>query len=125
MRRVLVLGAGGMLGHKLVQVLSADPELEVVSAAEGALSRQRALVAGAKEHGASVHFVTSELDGGPIIVQARVPVKKDDDADSLAARVLEREHVIYPQAIRWFAEGRLKIAGGQALLDGKPSLGRC
>jgi phosphoribosylglycinamide formyltransferase-1 len=85
-------------------------------------THQRALDAGAEVHGASVHFVTSELDGGPVIVQARVPVNKDDDADSLAARVLQREHVIYPQAIRWFAEGRLKIAGGQVLLDGRPSL---
>jgi phosphoribosylglycinamide formyltransferase-1 len=87
-------------------------------------THQRALDAKVKEHGASVHFVTSELDGGPLIVQARVPVKEDDDADTLAARVLEREHVIYPQAIRWFAEGRLKLAGGQVLLDGKPSLRR-
>lgn len=88
-------------------------------------THRRALDAGVKVHGASVHFVTSDLDGGPVIVQARVPVMEDDDADSLAARVLEREHVIYPQAIRWFAEGRLKIAGGRVLLDGKPSLEQC
>jgi phosphoribosylglycinamide formyltransferase-1 len=91
----------------------------------GLETHQRALDAGVKVHGASVHFVTSELDGGPVIVQARVPVRENDDAESLAARVLEREHVIYPQAIRWFAEGRLEIAGGRVLLDGKPSLEQC
>ncbi len=85
-------------------------------------THQRALDAGVREHGASVHFVTPDLDGGPVIIQARVPVKAHDDADTLAARVLEREHEIYPQAIRWFAEGRLKIAGEKVLLDGKPSL---
>ncbi len=87
-------------------------------------THQRALDAGVKEHGASVHFVTPDLDGGPVIVQARVPVKESDDADTLAARVLEREHVIYPQAIRWFAEGRLTIENGKVLLDGMPSLDR-
>lgn len=85
-------------------------------------THQRALDAGVKEHGASVHFVTPDLDGGPVIIQARVPVKVSDDADTLAARVLEKEHVIYPRAIKWFAEGRLKIAGNRVLLDGKPSL---
>lgn len=85
-------------------------------------THQRALDAGVKEHGASVHFVTPELDGGPVIIQARVPVKKGDDADALAARVLEKEHLIYPQAIKWFAEGRLQVDNERVLLDGKPSL---
>ncbi len=66
-----------------------------------------ALAAGVKIHGATVHFVTSQLDHGPIVVQAAVPVLPDDDADRLAARVLEQEHVIYPMAIRWFMDGRL------------------
>jgi len=66
-----------------------------------------ALAAGVKIHGATVHFVTAELDHGPIVVQAAVPVLPDDDADRLAARVLEQEHVIYPMAIRWFMDGRL------------------
>lgn len=85
-------------------------------------THQRALDAGVKEHGASVHFVTSDLDAGPVIIQARVAVKESDDAATLAARVLEKEHLIYPRAIKWFAEGRLKIENGKVLLDGMPSL---
>jgi phosphoribosylglycinamide formyltransferase-1 len=85
-------------------------------------THQRALDAGVKEHGASVHFVTPDLDSGPVIIQARVPVKTTDDAATLAARVLEKEHLIYPRAIKWFAEGRLKIENGKVLLDGMPSL---
>lgn len=80
----------------------------------------RALAAGDDEHGATVHFVSPELDAGPIIIQARVPVQPDDSPESLAARVLREEHRIYPEAIRWFAEGRLKLEHGQALLDGTP-----
>lgn len=68
-----------------------------------------ALAAGVKIHGATVHFVTAELDHGPIVVQAAVPVLPDDDADRLAARVLEQEHVIYPMAIRWFMDGRISL----------------
>lgn len=80
----------------------------------------RAVAAGVSEHGASVHFVTSELDGGPVVLQARVPVLSADDASSLAARVLAQEHRIYPLAVRWFAEGRLASSGGRVLLDGLP-----
>ncbi len=83
-------------------------------------THQRALNAGVREHGVSVHFVTGELDGGPVIVQARVPVKPGDDAETLAARVLEQEHRVLPQAIRWFAEGRLRLQGKHVLLDGEP-----
>ena len=68
-----------------------------------------ALAAGVKIHGATVHFVTAELDHGPIVVQAAVPVLPDDDPDRLAARVLEQEHVIYPMAIRWFMDGRISL----------------
>lgn len=82
----------------------------------------RCLEAGDAEHGASVHFVTPELDAGPLVIQARVPVRKDDTPESLAARVLDQEHRIYPQAIRWFAEGRLKLENGRALLDGRPAV---
>lgn len=88
----------------------------------GLETHQRAIDAGNKEHGASVHFVSTDLDGGPIIIQARVPMLADDDADTLAARVLEQEHVILPRAIRWFAEGRLEIREGAVLLDGEPAL---
>jgi phosphoribosylglycinamide formyltransferase-1 len=86
----------------------------------GLHTHQRALEAGETEHGASVHFVTDELDGGPLIIQARVPVLPGDDAETLAARVLTREHRIYPQAVRWFAEGRLMMgADGRPRLDGE------
>jgi phosphoribosylglycinamide formyltransferase-1 len=80
----------------------------------------RALAAGEREHGASVHFVTPGLDEGPVIVQAAVPVYPDDNADTLAARVLVQEHRIYPLAIRWFAEGRLTLQNDRAMLDGAP-----
>ena len=85
-------------------------------------THQRALDAGVKEHGVSVHFVTPDLDGGPVIIQARVPVLDGDDADTLAARVLEQEHIVYPRAIKWFTQGRLAVDKGIVLLDGVPSL---
>jgi phosphoribosylglycinamide formyltransferase-1 len=66
-----------------------------------------------------VHFVTNDLDGGPVIIQASVPVKAGDTAEALAARVLHEEHRILPLAIRWFVEGRISIRNGQALLDGE------
>ncbi len=85
-------------------------------------THERAIAAGAAEHGASVHFVTAALDGGPLIIQARVPVRAGDDADTLAARVLEQEHRILPEAIRWFAAGRLRVEDTRVLLDGEPAL---
>ncbi len=90
----------------------------------GLHTHQRALDAGDRLHGATIHFVTEELDGGPLIVQAQVPVLADDDADRLAARVLEKEHQLYPLAIRWFAERRLKLdKEGHVNLDGKQRSG--
>lgn len=86
----------------------------------GLNTHQRALDAGDTQAGATVHFVTEELDGGPPILQARVDIKRGDDATALAARVLEQEHRIYPAAAQWFARGRLKLANGTALLDGEP-----
>lgn len=74
---------------------------------KGLHTHARVLAAGETEHGATVHFVTAELDAGPTILQARVPVLPTDDENSLAARVLEQEHHIYPQAIHWFAAGRV------------------
>jgi len=85
----------------------------------GLHTHRRALEAGEREHGASVHFVTPELDGGPVVLQAKVPVLPGDDEDSLAARVLREEHVIYPQSIGWFAAGRLAFRDGAAWLDGR------
>ena len=86
----------------------------------GLHTHERAIAAGETEHGASIHFVTAELDGGPVILQARVPVLPDDDPDALAARVLVQEHELYPLAIRWFAEGRLRLDGERVWFDGQP-----
>jgi phosphoribosylglycinamide formyltransferase-1 len=86
----------------------------------GLHTHRRALQAHESEHGATVHFVTEELDGGPPVIQARVAVAAGDDESSLAARVQEKEHRIYPLAVRWFCEGRLRYDGGQAWLDGRP-----
>ena len=85
----------------------------------GLHTHQRALEAGDTEHGCSVHFVTEELDGGPLVVQAVVPVESADSAQSLAQRVHTQEHRIYPLAVRWFAEGRLVLGEQGALLDGQ------
>lgn len=85
---------------------------------KGLDTHQRALDAGDSEHGCSVHFVTSELDGGPVIVQARINVQPDDDADSLAQRVHQLEHQIYPLAAQWFVDGRLQLGQQSAVLDG-------
>ncbi len=86
---------------------------------KGLNTHQRALEAGDREHGCSVHFVTEELDGGPLVVQAVVTVESDDTASSLAQRVHTQEHRIYPLAVRWFAEGRLVLGEQGALLDGQ------
>jgi len=84
----------------------------------GLKTHERALAEGVKIHGCTVHFVTADLDHGPIVIQAAVPVRADDTSDTLAARVLAQEHRIYPQAIRWFAEGRLiKVHGRVNLKD--------
>lgn len=78
----------------------------------------RALAAGVKRHGCTVHFVTEQLDHGPVIAQATVPVLPGDDESALAARVLAQEHLIYPRAIRWFLEGMLAIEGGRVRVKG-------
>ena len=85
----------------------------------GLNTHARALQSGVKSHGASVHFVTPEVDGGPVIIQAAVPILPDDTPEILAERVLAEEHRIYPLAIRWFLDGRLSIEGGRVLLDGE------
>jgi phosphoribosylglycinamide formyltransferase-1 len=86
---------------------------------KGLHTHQRVLEAGDSEHGCSVHFVTEELDGGPLVVQAVIPVELNDSSASLAHRVHAQEHEIYPLAIRWFAEGRLSLGEQGALLDGQ------
>jgi phosphoribosylglycinamide formyltransferase-1 len=90
------------------RMINIHPSL--LPAFKGLHTHERALAEGATRHGATVHFVTSELDNGPIIVQQSVPVHPDDTPDSLAARVLELEHRIYPEALRQVAEGRTKSA---------------
>ena len=85
---------------------------------QGLHTHQRAIEAGDDEHGASVHFVTEELDGGPVILQARVPIFEGDTADEVAARVQAQEHSIYPLVVRWFCEGRLQMVDGAVQLDG-------
>jgi len=86
---------------------------------QGLHTHQRALDASDCEHGATVHFVTEELDGGPAIVQAVVPVNAGDTAELLAKRVQEQEHVIYPLAVTWFAQGRLRMVEDRSQLDGQ------
>ena len=103
--------------HYAGRMLNIHPSL--LPAYQGLHTHQRVLEAGDATHGASVHFVTEELDGGPVIVQAPVPVLPGDTPELLAARVHQREHVIYPMAVRWFAEGRLGMEDHTVLLDGK------
>ena len=86
----------------------------------GLNTHQRALDAGDREAGVTVHFVTPELDGGPPVIQAKVPINAGDTAETLAEKVLAEEHVIYPLAARWFLQGRLALTDNGAALDGKP-----
>ena len=86
---------------------------------QGLNTHQRAIDNNDTEHGCSVHFVTEQLDGGPVILQAKVPVFSDDDAQTLAERVHEQEHRIYPLVVRWFCQNRLQQQTDQAMLDGK------
>jgi phosphoribosylglycinamide formyltransferase 1 len=85
----------------------------------GLHTHRRAIEAREAEHGVTVHFVTEQLDGGPRVIQARVPVEAGDTEASLSLRVLAREHVIYPLAVDWFCQGRLRYESGKALLDGR------
>jgi phosphoribosylglycinamide formyltransferase 1 len=107
-----------LTNHYAGRLLNIHPSL--LPKHRGLHTHRRALQEGDTEHGCSVHFVTHELDGGPLIVQAKVPVLSGDNEATLAARVLEQEHRIYPLAIRWFAEDRLVQQGSIATLDGIP-----
>lgn len=112
------------VNHYLGRMLNIHPSL--LPAFKGLNTHARALEAfragEVKEHGASVHFVTPALDDGPVILQARVTIHDDDTAETLASRVLQQEHRIYPQAIGWFASGLLTMDDHQIQLDGKPLL---
>jgi phosphoribosylglycinamide formyltransferase 1 len=98
------------------RILNIHPSL--LPAFPGLDTHARALAAGVKLHGCTVHFVTGELDSGPIVAQAAVPVRARESAEQLAARVLEQEHLIYPRAVRWFLEDRLVIEQGVVRVKG-------
>jgi phosphoribosylglycinamide formyltransferase-1 len=98
------------------RLLNIHPSL--LPAFPGLDTHARALAAGVKVHGCTVHFVTDELDSGPIVIQAALPVRGDDTAATLAARVLQQEHVIYPRAARWFLDGRLVVEGARVRVKG-------
>ena len=87
---------------------------------KGLNTHQRAIDAGEAEHGVSVHFVTSELDAGSVVLQASTEISSEDTADSLAQKVHSLEHIIYPLSVKWFSSGRLTLENGQAVLDGEP-----
>lgn len=98
------------------RLLNIHPSL--LPAFPGLDTHERALQAGVKIHGCTVHFVTPALDHGPIVIQAALRVRSGDTPDSLAARVLKMEHVVYPRAVRWFVEGRLALEDGIVRLKG-------
>lgn len=123
-RPELVVMAGFMriltpefVAHYHGRMLNVHPSL--LPAFRGLDTHARALAAGVAEHGVSIHFVTAELDGGPVVAQRRIAILPGDDAATLAARVQREEHVLYPQVIRWFAEGRLTLQNNRAMLDGQ------
>lgn len=109
----------GFVRHYRGRMLNIHPSL--LPEFPGLNTHQRAIDAGKREHGASVHFVSEDVDGGPVVLQARVEVRDDDSAASLSARVLQEEHRLYPQAIGWFAERRIFLdENGRIRMDGKP-----
>jgi phosphoribosylglycinamide formyltransferase-1 len=119
---VILAGFMRVLGETFVsryqgRLLNIHPSL--LPSFPGLHTHAAALAAGVRLHGATVHFVTPALDAGPIVIQAAVPVLAGDDEESLAARVLAQEHVIYPQAVRWFLEGRIRIEAGCVRLAGE------
>jgi phosphoribosylglycinamide formyltransferase-1 len=105
------------VAHYSGRMINIHPSL--LPAFTGLHTHRRALDAGCRVAGATVHFVTGELDGGPIIAQAVVPVLPDDTEATLAARVLAQEHLLYPNVVRWFVEDRLSQRGGRVVLAGE------
>ena len=103
--------------HFQGKILNIHPSL--LPKFKGLNTYQRVLESGDEYHGSTVHFVTAELDSGPLILQYRTSIKPDDDPERLKKRVQHGEHQIYPMAIRWFAEGSLKMVDGETLLMGK------
>lgn len=117
---ILLAGFMRILSEKFIShyqdaILNIHPSL--LPEFKGLHTHRRVLESSRQIHGASVHFVSNELDSGPVVIQAEVPVLADDTEESLAGRVLQQEHVIYPMAIAWFIDGRLKLNGNKALLN--------
>ncbi|MDP2574000.1 phosphoribosylglycinamide formyltransferase [Vibrio penaeicida] len=106
----------GFVRHYMGKMINIHPSL--LPKYPGLNTHQRAIDAGDKEHGTSVHFVTEELDGGPVILQAKVPVFENDSAEALAERIQTQEHRIYPLVAQWFVTNRLAMQDGKAVLDG-------
>jgi phosphoribosylglycinamide formyltransferase-1 len=111
----------GFVHNYAGRLMNIHPSL--LPAFPGLHTHRRALAEGVRIHGCTVHFVTPTLDHGPVIIQAAVPVLDSDDEATLAARVLRQEHRIYPQAVRWFAEGRLRLADDRVRLAGEEAAG--
>jgi len=109
--------SGGFVQHYAGRLLNIHPSL--LPDYRGTHTHERVLEAGETQHGVSVHFVTEELDGGPVILQTVVPVDPADTRDLLAARIARQEHLIYPRVVSWFAAGRLQMQDDAALLDGE------
>jgi phosphoribosylglycinamide formyltransferase-1 len=106
----------GFVSRHAGRMLNIHPSL--LPAFTGLHTHERALAAGVKLHGCTVHFVTPELDAGPIVIQAAVPVLANDTPETLSKRVLRQEHIVYPRAIQWFLEGRLVIDNGRVSVRG-------
>lgn len=106
----------GFVAHYAGRLVNIHPSL--LPEFPGLDTHARALAAGAKRHGCTVHFVTAALDHGPVIAQASVPVLPGDTAATLAARVLAQEHQIYPRALRWFLDGLLEVEDGKVRVKG-------
>ena len=104
-----------LVEHYAGRMLNIHPSL--LPLFPGLATHAQALAAGVAEHGATVHFVTAELDHGPTVAQVRVPVLPGDTVETLSARVLEQEHTLYPRAVRWFVEDRLTLLHGEVQVD--------
>src|SRR4029078_6130669 len=120
-RLVVLAGFMRVLGEAFVRrhaerLLNIHPAL--LPSFPGLDTHARARAAGVKLHGCTVHFVTAEVDHGPIVIQAAVRVQPDDTAETLAGRVLAQEHIIYPRAVRWFLDGRLLLQNGAVTIKG-------
>lgn len=105
------------VNHYSGRIINIHPSL--LPKYKGMHTHQRAMDAEETHHGSSVHFVNTELDGGPVLLQARLPILASDTVESLELRIKTKEHIIYPTAIAWLAEGRIKLNGGEIYMDSK------